>query len=733
MKQPYSILSLLIPGKSGPDNNIDVYLQPLVEELKQLWDVGSITFDASTREYFNMHAALMWTINDFPAYANLSRWSTKGYKACPCCMNDTNSMRLPNCSKICYMDHRCFLSSDHKWRDSKTFNGKPERRDPPAPLSGHDILSHLHDFKDRKFGKTVTHPKRGDNWKKKSIFFDLPYWSSLLLRHNLDVMHIEKNVCDNILGTLLDIEGKIKDSIKARHDLKLLKIMKHLAPKLINGKWHIPPAPYTLSKSQKDKVFKFLKGLKVPDGYSSNISKCINLDKRKILGLKSHDCHVILEQLLPFSIRGVSQPKVYEVIAKISIFFKELCSRTLNLEVLDRIQDSIILTLCEMEKIFLPSFFDIMVHLCVHLPAEAKIAGPVQYRWMYPVERLLRKFKCYVRNRNRPEGSIAEGYIIEECMNFCSKYLSEIETKFNQYERNADKQIEVTQAHEYVLRNCEEAETYISEYTEGLFDDCLSKWFQDRISCLFEEGDGQVLQDLKTLSLGPFKGVQYFSGFLANGFRFHTRDVETKRRNQNSGVMVKGVGHDYYGVLTDIICLRYLDGNRVVLFRCDWWDVHSPGRGVKVDKFGFVSVNSKKRLHTTEPFVLMSQAEQVFYVKDGIDPNWLMVVKTHPRHHYDILEKEQCENDGDALQQSHPGSTYDEFLATLSVDYIDTTSELIRDDMEDTVVDSTNQNQPKELNVIGTENDNIDESSDDDEDFSDNDRDEEVDEDIDIA
>ncbi|XP_074294134.1 uncharacterized protein LOC141621874 [Silene latifolia] len=413
-----------------------------------------------------------------------------------------------------------------------------------------------------------------------------------------------------------------------------------------------------------------------------------------------------------------------------------------------------------MEKIFLPSFFDIMVHLCVHLPAEAKIAGPVQYRWMYPVERLLRKFKCYVRNRNRPEGSIAEGYIIEECMNFCSKYLSEIETKFNQNERNADKEtddykglaifkplgsligkaktrsltdIEVTQAHEYVLRNCEEAETYISEYTEGLLDDCLSKWFQDRISRLSEEEDGQVLQDLKTLSFGPFKGVQYFNGFLANGFRFHTRDVETKRRNQNSGVMVKGVGHDYYGVLTDIICLQYLDGKRVVLFRCDWWDVHSPGRGFKVDKFGFVSVNAKKRLNTTEPFVLMSQAEQVFYVKDGIDPNWLMVIKTHPRHHYDILEKEQCENDGGAWQQSHPGSSHDEFLATLSVDYIDATSELIRDDMEDTIVDSTNQNQPKELNDIEAENDSIDESSDDDEDFSDIDRDEEVDEDIDIA
>lgn len=53
-------------------------------------------------------------------------------------------------------------------------------------------------------------------WKKRSIFFDLPYWESNLLRHNLDVMHIEKNICDNLLGTLLNLDGKTKDNENAR-------------------------------------------------------------------------------------------------------------------------------------------------------------------------------------------------------------------------------------------------------------------------------------------------------------------------------------------------------------------------------------------------------------------------------------------------------------------------------------------------------------------------------------
>ncbi|XP_074281896.1 uncharacterized protein LOC141606599 isoform X1 [Silene latifolia] len=249
-------------------------------------------------------------------------------------------------------------------------------------------------------------------------------------------------------------------------------------------------------------------------------------------------------------------------------------------------QEHIILTLCEMEKIFLPSFFDIMVHLCVHLAVEAKIAGPVQYRWMYPLERLLRRLKCYVRNKNRPEGSIAEGYIIEECMLFCSKYLCEIETKYNQTERNADIEIdgykglaifkpsgiplgkaktrhltdiELMQALDYILKNCEEAESYISEYNEGVFDGDLFEWFRDKVSSLSNDGGDQVLTDLQILSSGPFKGVQCYSGFLANGFRFHTKDVEKKRRNQNSGIMVKGSGCDYFGILTEIICLIWME------------------------------------------------------------------------------------------------------------------------------------------------------------------------------
>ena len=126
MKSEYSILSLLIPGPRSPGNDIDVYLQPLIDELKLLWSSGVETYDASRNQTFQMRAALMWTISDFPAYAMLSGWSTKGKFACPCCNYSTNSHYLKHSRKMCYKDDRVCLPMDHPWRANKrSFNGKP--------------------------------------------------------------------------------------------------------------------------------------------------------------------------------------------------------------------------------------------------------------------------------------------------------------------------------------------------------------------------------------------------------------------------------------------------------------------------------------------------------------------------------------------------------------------------------------------------------------------------------
>jgi hypothetical protein len=79
-----------------------------------------------------------------------------------------------------------------------------------------------------------------------------------------------------------------------------------------------------------------------------------------------------------------------------------------------------------------------MVHLAVHLPDEALLREPVQYGWMYPIERRLGTFKHFIRNKARPEGSVAEAYTAYECMTQCSTYFSDIITRFTRPERNLD-------------------------------------------------------------------------------------------------------------------------------------------------------------------------------------------------------------------------------------------------------------------------------------------------------
>ena len=71
----------------------------------------------------------------------------------------------------------------------------------------------------------------------------------------------------------------------------------------------------------------------------------------------------------------------------LSYFFREICSKVLNVEELGALKKRIVVPLCELERIFSPSFFIVMVHLVVHLVSEAKVVGPVHYRWMYLIER----------------------------------------------------------------------------------------------------------------------------------------------------------------------------------------------------------------------------------------------------------------------------------------------------------------------------------------------------------
>ncbi|XP_066354772.1 uncharacterized protein [Miscanthus floridulus] len=197
-----------------------------------------------------------------------------------------------------------------------------------------------------------------------------------------------------LIEELLDLwkGGKTKDTTNARLDLRDMGIRPELHLQQHGNSVNAPPGPYVLGKDKKIEFCKFLNGIKL---------------------------------------RGLVRKDVYEAVAELGTFFRELCSRNLRIDVVKRLKEEIPLILCKLEKIFPPTFFDVMVHLAVHLPDEALLRGPVQYGWMYPIERRLGTLKNFVRNRARPEGSIAEAYMASDTLTFCSRYMEDIDNRFN--------------------------------------------------------------------------------------------------------------------------------------------------------------------------------------------------------------------------------------------------------------------------------------------------------------
>ncbi|XP_062118752.1 uncharacterized protein LOC133832424 [Humulus lupulus] len=289
-----------------PGNDIDIYLEPLVEDLKLLWNEGVDAHDALDNTNFKLRAILMWTIQDFPAYGNLA----------------------------------------------------------------------------------------------------------------------EKNVCESICNTLLDVAGKSKDGLKAHLDLQHMGIRSALHPQEKGTRTYLPAALHTLSKLEKELFCKRLFSLKVPDGYSSNIRNYVSMEQCKLMGLKSHDCHILMQQLLPVAIKGLMPLGPRDAIIRLCTFFNRICLRVLDRESIMTLENDVIETLCLLERFFPPSFFDVMIHLVVHIGREARLfyVNILLMMSNCVINRRMKILKDYVRNRARPEGCIAECYLADECVSFCNEF-----------------------------------------------------------------------------------------------------------------------------------------------------------------------------------------------------------------------------------------------------------------------------------------------------------------------
>lgn len=239
-------------------------------------------------------------------------------------------------------------------------------------------------------------------------------------------MHCEKNFAENLLKTVFGM----KDDPAVREDMKEVgcKTALHIrrAPAPETG-FYVPRAPYILSKEGKKTFMDRLSNLKTPTGYMSNMKTRIFPDGT-LHGLKTHDYHVLMQQVFPICIRGLLPPRVERAIMHISAIFRKLCLKTVDPSSMDVLTEEVALALCLIEREFPPSFFDPMTHLVVHLVEELYLCGPVHSRWMYPLERYMKYLKSYVRNKARPEGCIAMGNAMEVGLGLCTEYILECES-----------------------------------------------------------------------------------------------------------------------------------------------------------------------------------------------------------------------------------------------------------------------------------------------------------------
>ncbi len=234
-------------------------------------------------------------------------------------------------------------------------------------------------------------------------------------------MHCEKNICENLLRTLF---GET-DGAKSREDMRVRGIRNHLhLQRNPDGHTYFKPdAPYVLTKEHRQEFLSTLGELKFPSGYVGALSR--RIQDGMLRGLKTHDFHILLQQVIPLCLRNVGNPKVVGAIMRVSRLFRNICAKVVDVDQKVVMLEDVAETICCLEKELPPSVFVIMMHLPIHLVEELFICGPVHTRWMYPFERYMKGLKGFVKNKAKPEGSMANGYLREESIGFLNEYLSE--------------------------------------------------------------------------------------------------------------------------------------------------------------------------------------------------------------------------------------------------------------------------------------------------------------------
>ena len=204
-KKFFIMLALLIPGKQSVTSEFfDVYLEPLVEELVQLWkgvNAYDVLKDLGSRS-FRLRAVLLWTIQDFTGYGTVASVAHQGYVACPVCGQHFKGEHSVELGKQTYTDTRRWLPHDDPWRSPSMkdhFNGCEEERGKPNVVTAEEQVhraSEYHNWLDEgnKEGG-VGDPSKVHGVKRRSILHNLPYWKVMTKLHLHFDSRIRRSEC----------------------------------------------------------------------------------------------------------------------------------------------------------------------------------------------------------------------------------------------------------------------------------------------------------------------------------------------------------------------------------------------------------------------------------------------------------------------------------------------------------------------------------------------------------
>lgn len=175
----------------------------------------------------------------------------------------------------------------------------------------------------------------------------------------------------------------------------------------------------------------------------------------------------------------------------------------------------------------------------------------------------------------------------------------------------------------------------------------MLRFFQ--LSTLRRQALENVSDDLYSLSQGPDERYGSWNNCIVNGVRYRSKRTEEMFRTQCSGVSTVGVhnGEDiiFYGTLLEVMELLYKFDRKVLVFRCKWFN-SDPNSNLVVGDHNLTSINTTSNWYAGDPYILASQARQVFYLPDlRRGPNWRIVQKVPSRTMFDVLEKDDVDDE----------------------------------------------------------------------------------------